>query len=137
MKESMTSGRPARSLLLFALPIVLGNIFQQFYNIIDSMVVGNFVGEQALAAVGASYAVTQLFIAIATGAGIGCSVIISQLYGAGQMERMKSAVSTALLATGALSLGLTGTGFLSSGALLELMRSPGDIYGQAQTYLNS
>ena len=136
MKESMTSGRPARSLLLFALPIVLGNIFQQFYNIIDSMVVGNFVGEQALAAVGASYAVTQLFIAIATGAGIGCSVIISQLYGAGQMERMKSAVSTALLATGALSLGLTGVGFLSSSGLLELMRTPGDIYGQAQTYLN-
>lgn len=77
--KDMTVGRPAKTLFLFAVPMVLGNIFQQFYNIIDSMVVGNFVGADALAAVGASTSFCMLFIAVAIGAGIGSSVVISQL----------------------------------------------------------
>ena len=78
---NMLTDPPGRSLLLFALPMILGNLFQQFYNIADSVIVGNFVGERALAAVGASYAITNVFIAIAIGGGIGSSVIISQCLG--------------------------------------------------------
>ena len=88
---NMLTDPPGRSLLFFALPMILGNLFQQFYNIADSVIVGNFVGERALAAVGASYAITNVFIAIAIGGGIGSSVIISQCLGAGKKGKMKTA----------------------------------------------
>ena len=80
-KYDMLTDNPGKSLLFFVLPMILGNLFQQFYNITDSVVVGKFVGEQALAAVGASYAITNVFIAIAIGGGIGRSVVISQFLG--------------------------------------------------------
>ena len=81
-RASMTTGNPVKPLILFTIPMVVGNLFQQFYNIIDSIVVGNVVGKGALAAVGASTSITMLFVMIATGTGIGCSVVISQLFGA-------------------------------------------------------
>ena len=74
----LLNGSPGKNLLLFALPMILGNLFQQFYNMADSMIVGNFVGEESLAAVGASYALTNVFIMIAIGGGNGASVITSQ-----------------------------------------------------------
>ena len=88
-KQSLLTGAPGRSLLLFALPIIIGNLFQQFYNMADSVIVGRFVGEQALAAVGASYSFTNIFIMVAIGGGIGSSVLTSQYLGAGQLERAK------------------------------------------------
>ena len=91
-KYDMLTDNPGKSLLFFVLPMILGNLFQQFYNITDSVVVGKFVGEQALAAVGASYAITNVFIAIAIGGGIGSSVVISQFLGAGKLAKMKTAV---------------------------------------------
>jgi len=78
---NMLTGSPGRTLILFALPMILGNLFQQFYNIMDSVIVGKFVSEGALASVGASYAVTNVFIAIAIGGGIGSSVVVSQFLG--------------------------------------------------------
>lgn len=93
----LTEGRPGRRLLLFALPMILGNLFQQFYNMADSMIVGNFVGEDALAAVGASYALTNVFIMIAIGGGNGASVLTSQYLGARQHGKMKTSISTALI----------------------------------------
>ena len=80
----LTGGNPGKSLLMFAFPMILGNLFQQFYNMADSMIVGNFVGEEALAAVGASYALTNVFIMIAIGGGNGASVLTSQYLGARQ-----------------------------------------------------
>ena len=77
-KYNMLTDHPGKALLLFALPMIFGNLFQQFYNITDSVIVGRYVGEQALAAVGASYSITNVFIAIAIGGGIGSSVVISQ-----------------------------------------------------------
>ncbi len=77
-KWSMLEGTPGIALFLFALPLILGNLFQQFYNMVDSMIVGQFVGENALAAVGASYALTNVFVMIAIGGGMGASVITSQ-----------------------------------------------------------
>lgn len=78
VKGSMISGNPAKELIIFAIPMILGNLFQQFYNIADSVIVGKFLGPDALAAVGASNSITTLFVMVAIGTGIGCSVIISQ-----------------------------------------------------------
>ncbi len=94
-RVDLTEGRPGKSLLLFAVPMILGNLFQQFYNMADSMIVGNFVGEDALAAVGASYALTNVFIMIAIGGGNGASVLTSQYLGARQHGKMKTSISTA------------------------------------------
>ena len=93
----MINGKPGRVMVQFAIPIILGNLFQQFYNMVDSIVVGKFVGEDALASVGASYAVTNVFIAIAIGGGIGSSVIISQYFGARQIEKTKTSIFTELI----------------------------------------
>ena len=82
----MTGGRPSSLLLGFSLPLVLGNLFQQLYNIADSLVAGKFIGENALAAVGNSYNITLIFIAFAFGSNIGCSVIVSQLFGAKDLQ---------------------------------------------------
>ncbi len=136
MRGSMTEGKPARVLLAFAVPMILGNLFQQFYNLVDSMIVGKLVGADALAAVGASNAITMLFVMVAIGTGIGCSVVISQLFGAGRLSEMKSAISTALLAILVLSLILTAAGRLLSKGILHLMGTPADIFGQALSYLN-
>ena len=90
----LTGGNPGKSLLMFAFPMILGNLFQQFYNMADSMIVGNFVGEDALAAVGASYALTNVFIMIAIGGGNGASVLTSQYLGARQHGKMKTSLNT-------------------------------------------
>ncbi|MCM1106975.1 MAG: MATE family efflux transporter [Blautia sp.] len=135
-RGSMTEGNPVRCMLAFAIPMILGNLFQQLYNIMDSVIVGKLVGADALAAVGASTAITMLFVMVAIGTGIGCSVVISQLFGAEQMEKMKTAISTALTAILVFSLVLSLLGRLLSRGILTLMGTPADIFGQALTYLN-
>ena len=89
MNKDMTVGKPGRTLFFFAVPMVLGNLFQQLYNIVDSMIVGNFVGSDALAAVGASASITFLFVAIATGMSVGSSVVISQFSVPDRWERSR------------------------------------------------
>ena len=96
-KYNMITDHPGKALLMFVIPMILGNLFQQFYNITDSVIVGRFVGEQALAAVGASYAITNVFIAIAIGGGNGSAVVIAQFLGAGKLGKMKTAVFTTLI----------------------------------------
>ena len=135
-RYNMLEDRPGPSLLLFALPIILGNLFQQFYNMVDSIVVGKFVSEGALASVGASYAVTNVFIAVAIGGGIGSSVVISQYLGAGQFDNLKSAVSTALVNFLALGALLGAVGVLTSGQMLTALNTPSDVFGDAQLYLD-
>ena len=95
-KINLTEGSVAKGLMSFAIPMILGNIFQQLYNIVDSIIVGKMVGADALAAVGASTSITMLFVMVAVGTGIGCSVVISQLFGAKKMEQLKTAIDTAL-----------------------------------------
>lgn len=132
----MTSGSPGKTLFLFAIPMVLGNLFQQLYNIIDSIIVGNYVGADALAAVGASTTIVMLFVAIVTGLSIGGSVVIGQFYGAGSMKKVKSAVTTMLITAVAISLVLTVVGLLISGPVLKMMKTPDDLMEDAKTYLN-
>ena len=108
MAKDMTVGSPARAMLLFTLPMVAGNLFQQMYNVADSVIVGNFVGADALGAVGVTSSVTFLFVALATGASLGASVVISQLYGAKEIQRMQIAIVTTLWSVLVLALVLMG-----------------------------
>ena len=124
------------ALLIFALPMMLGNFFQQAYTMADSVIVGRFVGEDALAAVGASYSLTNVFISIAIGGGVGASVITSQTFGRRDYPRMKRSVSTALLAFLAISIALGGVGLLFSRQIMVLLNTPQNILADATTYLN-
>lgn len=136
LNGSMTEGSPVKCMLAFAIPMILGNLFQQFYNMVDSMIVGKIVGADALAAVGASTAITALFVMVAMGTGIGCSVVISQLFGAKKMEEMKTAISTALLSILVLSVILSVLGRLLSGTILRLLGTPADVFEGAKVYLD-
>lgn len=135
-KADLTQGAPAKSLILFAIPLILGNLFQQFYNMADSIIVGNFVGEEALAAVGASYALTTVFIMIAIGGGSGASVLTSQYLGAGDYRKMKTSISTSLISFLGISILLGGLGFGLNGMILEALRTPENVLGQARLYLS-
>ena len=135
-KEYLIHKRPVSALLIFALPMMLGNFFQQAYTMADSVIVGRFVGEGALAAVGASYSLTNVFISIAIGGGVGASVITAQTFGRRDYPRMKRSVSTALLSFLAISIVLGGVGLLFSKQIMVLLRTPSDVLSDAVTYLN-
>lgn len=131
----MLHGSPGKSLFFFALPMILGNLFQQFYNMADSIIVGRFVGEDALAAVGASYSLTTVFIMVAIGGGIGASVLTSQYLGAGKFDRMKTSVCTALFSFLILSILLAVFGFFADERILILLKTPENILPDAVLYL--
>lgn len=134
-KYDMLKDAPGRSLFFFALPMILGNLFQQLYNMADSVIVGKCVGEDALAAVGASYSLTTVFIMIAIGGGIGASVITSQYLGAREYDRMKLSVYTALISFMAVSVALGAFGFCMGGRILTALRTPSNILDAAVLYL--
>lgn len=136
MNKDLTIGEPSRVLLKFCLPLFGSVIFQQLYNVADSFVAGKFVGEAALAAVGNSYEVTLIFIAFGFGCNMGCSVIASQLFGAKRFGQMKTAVFTALIATGVLCAVLMALGLGFSRQLLEWMHTPADILADSGLYLD-
>lgn len=134
-KENLITQPPARSLFFFALPMIIGNLFQQFYNMADSIIVGNLVGEDALAAVGASYSFTTVFIMIAIGGGIGASVLTSQYLGAGHYREMKSSVHTFLITFALFSTLLAILGFVVNPTVLRLLKTPDNIMADAVSYL--
>ncbi|EOS26039.1 MATE efflux family protein [Lachnospiraceae bacterium A4] len=134
-KENLITQPPARSLFFFALPMIIGNLFQQFYNMADSIIVGNLVGEDALAAVGASYSFTTVFIMIAIGGGIGASVLASQYLGAGHYKEMKSSVYTFLITFAVFSTLLAVLGFFINPTVLRLLKTPENILPEAVEYL--
>lgn len=137
MVKDLTVGQPSKILWRFTLPLFISVMFQQFYNIADSIIVGNFSahGESALAAVGASYPITMIFMAIAMGSNIGCSVVISQLFGAKKYRHMKTAISTTLIASMVLSAALTVFGFIFSPLMLNIINTPQDIFADSNVYL--
>ncbi len=126
-KEYLLRERPLRALFLFALPMIVGNLFQQFYTMADSMVVGRYVSENALAAVGASYSLTNVFICVAIGGGAGASVLTSRYFGAREYDRMKGSISTALLSFLAVSLVLAALGLSLGREFMILLKTPEDI----------
>ena len=135
-KEYLIREKPLKALLLFAFPMIIGNLFQQFYTMVDSVVVGRFVSENALAAVGASYSLTNVFISIAIGGGVGASVLVSRYFGARDYRRMKTSVSTALISFLVVSLALGGIGLLLGDQIMEVLNTPENIMEDAVTYLN-
>ena len=136
MNKDLTVGKADKVLWKFCLPLFGSVIFQQMYNIADSLVAGKFIGENALAAVGNSYEVTLIFIAFAFGCNIGCSVIVSQLFGAKQFHKMKTAVYTALIASMVLCLILMTLGIVLSSTMLELIHTPAMIMKDSKLYLD-
>ncbi|MCI8659998.1 MAG: MATE family efflux transporter [Lachnospiraceae bacterium] len=134
-KQRLIDGAPGRALFLFALPMILGNLFQQFYNMADSVIVGRYVGVDALAAVGASYSFTNVFIMIAIGGGIGASVLTSQYLGARKYQEMKTSVYTFLITFAVLSTLLALFGFVANPWVLSRLNTPENIYEDAVLYL--
>lgn len=136
MNKDLTVGDPQKVLWRFCLPLFGSVIFQQLYNIADSFVVGKFVGENALAAVGNSYEITLIFIAFAFGCNIGCSVIVSRLFGTKEYGEMKTAVYTSLIATGVLAGVLMVFGITCCGTLLRLIHTPEEVFADSMLYLD-
>ncbi len=134
--DYLVTQKPLKALLIFALPMIIGNLFQQTYTMADSVIVGRFVGEKALAAVGASYSLTSIFICVAIGGGIGASVIVSRYFGAKKYGKMKRAVYTAFLSFLVCSILLALFGLAAGKWILELLHTPGDVMGMAGKYLN-
>ncbi|MBP1549926.1 MAG: MATE family efflux transporter, partial [Oscillospiraceae bacterium] len=141
MITDLTKGKPSSLIWRFTLPMLISIAFQQMYNICDSIIAGNFIGETAiegelaLAAVGASYPVTMLFIQIANGINGGCAVVISQLFGAKDFVRMKTAVSTSLIATLTLAAILSIAGFIFCEPIMNLLNTQSDIFSDSVLYL--
>lgn len=136
MKSSdMLHGNTGKSLFLFALPMIIGNLFQQLYTMVDSIIVGRFVNENALAAVGASYALTSVFISVAIGGGIGASVLTSQYLGAKDYSRMRSSIYTALITFLGISILLGIGGFTLSSGIMRWLNTPDNIIDQAALFL--
>lgn len=135
-KEYLITEKPWKALLLFAMPMIIGNLFQQFYTMVDSIVVGRFVSENALAAVGASYALTTVFISIAIGGGVGASVITSRYFGARDYRKMMLSIRTALTVFLVTSLALGSVGLLLGKQIMMALNTPSDVLGDATVYLN-
>lgn len=135
-KEYLITEKPWKALLVFAAPMIIGNLFQQFYTMVDSIVVGRFVSENALAAVGASYALTTVFISIAIGGGVGASVITSRYFGARDYRKMKLSIRTAMTVFLVTSIVLGGVGLLFARQIMTALRTPADVLGEAVAYLN-
>lgn len=135
MVKDMTQGEPGKVLIGFALPMLGSAVFQQMYSIVDSVVAGKCIGPDALAAVGASYPITMIFVAIGLGMNVGCSVLISQLFGARKMTELKTAVFTALFSVLVLSLVLTLLGCLGCNSMIRLLKTPEDIFKNSALYL--
>ncbi|MDE5590773.1 MAG: MATE family efflux transporter [Acetatifactor sp.] len=134
--KDLTVGEPGKVLWQFCLPLFGSIIFQQLYNIADSFTVGKFVGENALAAVGNSYEITLIFIAFAFGCNIGCSVIVSRLFGTKDYGEMKTAVYTSLIATGVLCAVLMVFGIFGCDWLLQLINTPEKVFADSALYLD-
>ncbi|HBP24284.1 MAG TPA: MATE family efflux transporter, partial [Oribacterium sp.] len=133
--ECLLTDAPLRALTIFALPMILGSFFQQVYNMADSIIVGQYVGSAALAAVGACAALTNVFICVALGAGVGAGVLVSRAFGARNYPKMKTIVSTSLLSFLILSLVLGALGFALSRPMMQLLQTPSDILETAVLYL--
>ena len=136
MNKDLTVGNPQTVLWKFCMPLFGSIIFQQLYNIADSLVAGKFVGENALAAVGNSYEITLIFIAFAFGCNMGCSVVVSKLFGARNYKEMKTAVYTACIFSGFVCILLMLIGILGSGMLLRLIRTPEEVFADSKLYLD-
>ncbi len=131
----MTTGNPIKLILQFSVPMLIGNLFQQFYNMVDSIVVGKFVSKDALAAVGATSSSIFLIISMTFGLAMGISIVVSQYFGAGDYEKVRKSIASAvyILFVSAIVMGMIG--FFASRPLLELLDTPMDVIDQSEIYM--
>jgi len=135
LARDFTTGKPMSTIFMFAIPMLIGNIFQQLYSTVDTIIVGNFEGSYAIAAVSASTAIQFLLVSIAMGFTSGMSVVISQVYGARDYERMKRVFSTGFLFVTMLAFVLAGVGVVITEPVLKLMGTDASILPNSVTYL--
>ena len=137
-KESglMTTGNVYKKIALFALPLLLGNFFQLMYNTIDSVVVGNYVGKAALAAVGASTPIINLLIAFFQGLATGAGVVVSRYFGARKVDKESAAIHTFLLFSILFGIALLLFGYFMSPMILKWIGTQSDYYNDAEAYLS-
>lgn len=133
--RDMTQGSIMKQVVLFALPLMLGNVFQMLYNTVDSVVVGRFVGTQALAAVGATTMVVNIMVFFFNGFATGAGVVIARYFGAKDMKKLHESIETTMAATFVLCLLFTVGGVLSVDFMLRFMATPEDVYENAKIYL--
>ena len=133
--RDMTQGSIVKQLVLFSLPLMLGNVFQMLYNTVDSVVVGNFVGTQALAAVGSTTMIVNIMVFFFNGFSTGASVVIARRFGARDSQRLHTAIQTTMAATFILAVFFTVVGLMTVEPMLRLMATPGDVFDEAKIYL--
>ena len=134
--KDLTNGSPGRVLFFYTLPLFGSIVFQQLYNIADSFVAGRYIGSDALAAVGNSYEVTLICIALAFGCNIGASVVTAHQFGEGKRGETRTCITTALIFSGVLGAAVSLLGWLTGGPLLRLMQTPETVLADSQSYLN-
>jgi putative MATE family efflux protein len=134
--KDLSVGKEGKLILHFATPMLLGNIFQQMYNVVDSIIVGNFLGKEALAAVGASFPIIFALISLLIGIAIGSTVIISQYFGARDIDNVKRAIDTLYIFIFIASIAMSIIGISSSDGIFRLIKLPENILPQASLYLN-
>ncbi|MDD6685014.1 MAG: MATE family efflux transporter, partial [Lachnospiraceae bacterium] len=135
METDLTKGKPLSILLKFVIPLFIGNVFQQLYNMADTLIVGRFVGEEALAAVGSTGTIMFLTLGLAIGLTTGFAVLTSQRYGARNERGIRSSVANAILLSAAVTVILTVVYLVSMKPLLRLMNTPDNIFQDACTYI--
>ena len=135
MKNNMTVGDPTKTIISFALPLAAGYLLQQLYNITDTIIIGKFIGSEALAAVGITTNITFLLLAIASGLSMGTSVVISQYYGAGNNSKAKSVLFTGLISSVMLGCCVMVIGLIIKRGLLWMIKTPESAFSMADSYL--
>ena len=135
LTKDMTKGQPVKLLLFFALPLMLGSLFQQLYTMVDTIIVGQGVGINALASLGAADWLNWMFVGFVTGITQGFSIIFAQFYGAGDIKRLKAAVGNSVMLTAISAVIFTVAGELAIAPILRLLDTPTDIFAGAEQYL--
>jgi putative MATE family efflux protein len=134
--KDLTTGNEGKLIMQFAMPMVYGNVFQQLYNVVDSIVIGHYIGKEALAAVGASFPIIFLLVAMVIGLGMGFTIIISQYFGAKEFDKVKNTVDTTFIILFVASLFVTIAGILFSAPVFNLTGLPEEVLPKAKAYLD-
>ena len=135
MVKDLSEGNPFKVLFLFSLPLLASVVFQQMYNMADTVIAGKAIGDNALAAVGASYPITMIFMAVALGCNLGCSVIVSRFFGQKHYKEVKESVSTILISVAVLGIVMTGAGIGLGNVLMRAVNTPETVFDTALAYL--
>lgn len=134
--KDLTKGNPLKVILKFSLPMIVGNIFQQLYNIVDSIIVGKFIGTNALAAVGSSFAIMVFITSILLGLCMGTSIVFSQFFGAKEIQNLKISISTSFIFIGIISIVITGVSLVFVNEIILFMKIPRELFTDTRAYLN-